>query len=828
MKNILLIIISLFMGVSMDAQTVIHGVTEDSVTHEPLPQVNIQLVRNGRTVKFTRSDNAGKFSISVADVQKTDSLQTSYMGYRKQRFAIIKGKEMVVRMTEEAFSLKEVTIKGGRISGKQDTITYDLTRFANERDNSLKDILAKLPGVDVAKNGQINYNGKAINRFTVEGLDLTGGRYNQLTENIKAKDVKKAEVIEHDQPIKALQNKVFTDNVAMNIGLKDDARDKLMLTLKPYLSVGETISAGGSANIMQIGKKRQMMYDVAYDRTGRDLSASDMMLAFYGGRLSAASLPAWLTAPSLSSPIDDERLRFNTSQKYNVSRIQKSPSGSEIRVTAGYNRSVIRQETSNTSLYYLTDKEPVKTEENKHLLLKSDDLDMETEHKINKEKVYGNDIFKINASQADGLSSLNDSLSQRVRVPKIDVSNSLYRMFTKDNATISLRSVMDYHHSVSDLYVNDSRERLRTNLWHTASSLSWMLKSNAFTQRYAASIDAENMNVGENHFVMDFTLSPYWQYKSGGMTASLSADASLKRYADDDKTFFLFNPNIFINWKPGSHHEWYLYSNYKESTGGMTDFALKEYRTDYRSVYYSSGIIPLNKYLSAGLDYSYKRPVMEFFYNASASFTRSWRNTATDMQIKDGQYRYSLTESNSQSDYFTFKNDVAKGFFDLHLKLKLGASFTYNRGEQLSSGDMLNYDSRIFSLQPVIEFSPKWCNVSYQGTFTFNNSHTSGSSLGTLFNWRQSLSVTSTIGHVDITLSGAHYRNDIYSSPLMNTLLADASAVWRMKKLRLRLDLHNMFNKKEYIVTNYSGISTITNTYNLRPRELMLSAQLSL
>ena len=44
----------------------------------------------------------------------------------------------------------------------------------------------------------------------------------------RLKDVKKAEVIEHDQPIKALQNKTFTDNVAMNIALKDSARDKLM------------------------------------------------------------------------------------------------------------------------------------------------------------------------------------------------------------------------------------------------------------------------------------------------------------------------------------------------------------------------------------------------------------------------------------------------------------------------------------------------------------------------------------------------------------------------------------------------------------------------
>lgn len=60
---------------------------------------------------------------------------------------------------------------------------YDLTRFATERDNSLKDVLRKLPGVEISDNGEIQVNGKAISRFTVEGLDMTGGRYNQLEEN---------------------------------------------------------------------------------------------------------------------------------------------------------------------------------------------------------------------------------------------------------------------------------------------------------------------------------------------------------------------------------------------------------------------------------------------------------------------------------------------------------------------------------------------------------------------------------------------------------------------------------------------------------------------
>jgi hypothetical protein len=291
MKQLLTLLFSLFICLMADAQQAVRGVVEDSTTHERLAGVSVQLLRAGKPVQFVRTDGDGKFTFTVQNRTNDDELQATAMGYRKKKTPISSASPTTISMAAEAFALKEVQVRGGRIFGRQDTLTYDLTRFANGRDNTLKDVLKKLPGVDVDKSGQINYNGKAINRFTVEGLDLTGGRYNQLEENIKAKDVKKAEIIEHDQPVKALQNKVFTDQVAMNIGLKDEARDKLMPTLRPYLLVGEPTSVGGSATIMQIGKRRQWMYDLGYDRTGEDLSRSFSMLAFYGGRLSTASLP---------------------------------------------------------------------------------------------------------------------------------------------------------------------------------------------------------------------------------------------------------------------------------------------------------------------------------------------------------------------------------------------------------------------------------------------------------------------------------------------------------------------------------------------------------
>ena len=81
---------------------------------------------------------------------------------------------------------------------------------------------------------------------------------------------------------------------------------------------------------------------------------------------------------------------------------------------------------------------------------------------------------------------------------------------------------------------------------------------------------------------------------------------------------------------------------------------------------------------------------------------------------------------------------------------------------------------------------------------------------------------------MDLTVSFVHYRNELQEGNTLNCLLGDVSAVWRMKKLRLSAELRNIFNKKSYVETTYSGISTLTDSYRLRPRELVLSAQYSL
>lgn len=259
MKGIIRMFITLLLllfGLYVSAQQQVTGVVTDSATQEPLPMAAITLRRGGKPVAFTNADDNGAFSIAV---KAGDSLSVSFLGYRKHTVRVSPGQHVSIQMAPEAFELREVQVESGRIAGLRDTISYDLSKFADKRDNSLKDVLKKLPGVDVDKNGKISFNGKDISRFTVEDLDLTGGRYDRLNETLKPEDVDRAEVIQHDQPVKALRDKVFTDDVAMNIKLKPGARDKWMATLRPAADVAFPLKGTepmGGADVLQIGRKR--------------------------------------------------------------------------------------------------------------------------------------------------------------------------------------------------------------------------------------------------------------------------------------------------------------------------------------------------------------------------------------------------------------------------------------------------------------------------------------------------------------------------------------------------------------------------------------------
>ena len=144
----------------------------------------------------------------------------------------------------ESFSFRlmatsSVSVRAQKIRQNGDTLNYLVGAYQQQGDRVIGDVLKRMPGIEVADNGGIKYNGKSIKKFYVEEMDLLQGRYGLATNNINASDVATVQVLENHQPVKMLQGKELTDDVAINLKLKDSAKGTASSGLAAGTSVAD-------------------------------------------------------------------------------------------------------------------------------------------------------------------------------------------------------------------------------------------------------------------------------------------------------------------------------------------------------------------------------------------------------------------------------------------------------------------------------------------------------------------------------------------------------------------------------------------------------------
>lgn len=269
-RTILLLLICLLGTIIAKAQT-LSGTVTDTESCQPLEGVMISLLRQGMTIDYALTDAHGRYSLPWKH-SGTLQVSASLLGYRREVRDVRQAGRLDFALQPEAIVLKEVVIRPGRINTREDTVRYDLAQFASSKDVHIKDVLKRLPGVDVEENGQVKYKGKAIDHYFVEGIDVTGGRYNQINNNLDARAVKSAEIMENYQSVKALKGKISSDEVALNLKLDPKARDQWIVNGTLGAGAGDEFLWDAAANALQLGKGNQSVYNYKTNNAGRDLS----------------------------------------------------------------------------------------------------------------------------------------------------------------------------------------------------------------------------------------------------------------------------------------------------------------------------------------------------------------------------------------------------------------------------------------------------------------------------------------------------------------------------------------------------------------------------
>ncbi|HEY2722191.1 MAG TPA: carboxypeptidase-like regulatory domain-containing protein, partial [Chitinophagaceae bacterium] len=182
MKKIpLLFISSLLFSIAVMAQknsSSIKGRLMDTTARHPLPGATISIINSSDSslVSYTLSDKQGIFEIKDIDPGNY-RLIISFEGYENfsKRISIIAKKTLdlgEIKMEREYKTLKEVIVTDDApIKINQDTVEFKADAFKTRPNATVEDLLKKIPGMQVDKDGTVKSQGEQIQKVYVDGKE---------------------------------------------------------------------------------------------------------------------------------------------------------------------------------------------------------------------------------------------------------------------------------------------------------------------------------------------------------------------------------------------------------------------------------------------------------------------------------------------------------------------------------------------------------------------------------------------------------------------------------------------------------------------------------
>ena len=228
MKKILLIAVFLICAVSF-AQIEYKGIVKDSLG-SPLEMANVIALDTvaKKIASFGFTDAKGNFKLDLK-ANRDYNIKISYIGFKEiSEFLKTKTTNLSKSFTMyednmldgiEIISKMPVTIKG-------DTIIYNADSFKNGSERKLEDVLKKLPGVEINDAGEIEVEGKVVEKIMVDGKEFFSGDTKLASKNIPSNAVDKIQVLRNYSNVSQLsgvQNN--QDRVAINIKLKEGKKN---------------------------------------------------------------------------------------------------------------------------------------------------------------------------------------------------------------------------------------------------------------------------------------------------------------------------------------------------------------------------------------------------------------------------------------------------------------------------------------------------------------------------------------------------------------------------------------------------------------------------
>ncbi|MDF2157522.1 hypothetical protein [Algoriphagus sp. CAU 1675] len=856
----------------------LRGIVKNQKDDTPIPAVNI-LVKNPQdsvTLAFGVTDIEGFFSIDIQIPLDTVLIQARSMTIQPVLMKVKNSSlEIEILALTTVLDLDEFTVDGIKnpISIRNDTISYDVSGFYRASDRVIGDVIKRLPGLEVSGNGMISYEGRPLQKFYIEGLDLLEGRYNLANSTIAADAVESIQILENHQPIRVLDSLVFSDRASLNIKLKKknvwSGTGEAGLGLSPLLWDSEFSPMLFSSRFQTLNSIRTNSIGENYENQSVVLTVEDLKSSDFSTPLIAP----WVQVDNINSGlIPSEKLFFNKSHLWSVNTLSKLKNESEFRLNIGHIHQDLSAFGKSSSTIYFPQADTISFSEEKTIKMKPVKTwgDLTLTKNIAKSFLSNKVSFQIFRHQ-DRSETLFAGLlrNQNAKLPFLTLANSFQLIKPFFGVLAEVKSELSYQGTDQHLEVSPSLFLVSESGSETPKLLQKVSFDRLFTNNsvgfstklsrkisYSPNIgfkfmsDVLNSGIGgstledegqsvfySNHSsyeIFNTYLKQSFQFKNEKWTFQLDLPLKVQRIQIQDhfeSSKSTKSSQVFF--------EPYFYSRYQFSGKIYSTFTLKK-SNDFGTLYEKfSGrvfrnfrtIYQLNSNLPEliGANYSlglyFKDPVTSWFISGRLSLNNYLRNTVSQNLISPlGETIISAMNLENESKTLVSSVQLSKYFSSIYSTLSGSASFQ-NRVSPRIINDALteiNIQTTNFGLSYL--FKPrKILGLSFQSTFyKFENGFGKED-----FNQVFFLTHTGQIEFFpsDNVVFGIDYNSTIswasINSSKSSTKFLDFSYRWIIpnSKWELGLEVQNILNNKKF--ESFTSSSNFMNfqSLQLRPRQ---------
>lgn len=876
-KAVSLLVIGLLLSIAGFAQHIKGTVRDSAGKAVPYASVNLRNSVNNAIIGYAVADAGGAYTLRIPAGTPLSGLviEATSIGYKTLSRPIT---DILLTydftLSVSANQLRSVEIKSSRpvLRTHGDTLGYKVSDFASAQDRVIGDVLKKLPGITVGTDGTIRYNNKSISNLYINGDNLLDDKYSIATTTIPQGVVEQVQVIQNDQPVKVLQNKVMSDDVALNLAIKKGA--KMQMVGQESVGVGWPGNYDVDLNAMFFKDNYKGINYLKGNNTGYDLQQELVAhnLSNYEQLIDNATPAALLSLGTINNPaLSRSRYLFDKSGLLNLNNLVKLRNNTQVRINAWYFHDDQREDLSQQSTIFLPG-DTVRYTMSQHNRSQPDILHTQVTLNINRDKYYLNDALVLDDSRGAYLSYLNTG---DVTVTQVLHDNQL-RFSNEFNLIRSLKShniIQAYSyisHSAEPEYRtigpnyepaifnkgNPYAQLIQTvnvPTWYTTNYVSLKIPCGLITQSYKTGFSVQSQTLRSDLSVAQVGKNPTPESDSSTnrlnwartklyaeaaydlpgtiFQASLNLPVSLQQIHYSDNWYMLdkqltrlyFNPLVRVKYRVGTENYLSLSYHYRHETGTIEDIYQGDILKDYLTLYANSAELTEKKDQHASVGFSYRKSLMMLFASLNITYDRIAADKIASAVITGSLQQQVVLPYPNATGSWTVSGSVSKYSFALRTTFSAGWQWQSIRTVQFQNDQLLPFST--ITKTGELGASTKAGDhvaIDYKATLIQTASHSEvDASAGHIDQLQQRASLEyNPLTNLQFKLSGEHYFTRQGSNPDLKYFFADASAKIRVSKWKTSFELSvvNFLDVKTYRAFYLSANTFTASSYALPGR----------